>query len=96
MKASSRQQEKLSFSNTGELPIACLTDGTVGPSLLHYGKIRNFGEAETKVAYEKIYNPHASIPCSLMPRLGANKVLTVDQIKDLVALLMSPDSPVNK
>ena len=31
-----------------------------------------------------------------MPRFGANKILTVDQIKDLVALLMSPDSPVNK
>jgi sulfur-oxidizing protein SoxX len=31
-----------------------------------------------------------------MPRFGANKVLSVDQIKDIVALLMSPDSPVNK
>jgi sulfur-oxidizing protein SoxX len=70
--------------------------GTVGPSLLVYGKIRKFGDAETKAAYEKIYNPHASYPCSLMPRLGTNKVLTIDQIKDAVALLMSPDSPVNK
>ena len=70
--------------------------GTVGPSLLGYGKNRNFGAAETKLAYEKIYNSHASFPCSLMPRLGANKVLTVEQIKDAVALLMSPDSPVNK
>jgi sulfur-oxidizing protein SoxX len=70
--------------------------GTVGPSLLNYGKIRNFGEAETKAAYDKIYNPHAAYPCSLMPRLGANKVLTIEQIKDAVALIMSPDSPVNK
>ena len=31
-----------------------------------------------------------------MPRFGANKVLTIEQIKDLVALLMSPDSPANK
>jgi sulfur-oxidizing protein SoxX len=31
-----------------------------------------------------------------MPRFGANKILTIDQIKDAVALLMSPDSPVNK
>ena len=30
-----------------------------------------------------------------MPRFGANKVLTVEQIKDAVALLMSPESPVN-
>jgi L-cysteine S-thiosulfotransferase len=70
--------------------------GTMGPSLLEYGKLRKFGEAETKAAYEKIYNSHATLPCSLMPRLGANKVLTIEQIKDAVALLMSPDSPVNK
>ena len=31
-----------------------------------------------------------------MPRLGANQVLTIEQIKDTVALLMSPDSPANK
>jgi sulfur-oxidizing protein SoxX len=31
-----------------------------------------------------------------MPRFGTNNVLTIDQIKDLTALLMSPDSPVNK
>ena len=31
-----------------------------------------------------------------MPRFGTNKISTNEQIKDLVALLMSPDSPVNK
>jgi sulfur-oxidizing protein SoxX len=70
--------------------------GTIGPSLYQYGKLRNFGAAETKIAYEKIYDPHASFPCSLMPRFGTNKVLTTEQIKDAVALLMSPESPVNK
>jgi sulfur-oxidizing protein SoxX len=70
--------------------------GTLGPSLLNYGKLRNFGEAETKAAYEKIYNSQAALACSNMPRFGSNNVLTIDQIKDLVALLMSPDSPVNK
>ena len=70
--------------------------GTVGPSLLGYGKLRDFKESEAKIAYEKIYNSHATFPCSLMPRFGSNKVLTIDQIKDAVALLMSPDSPVNK
>lgn len=70
--------------------------GTIGPNLLGYGKIRNFGEAETKAAYDKIYNSHATYPCSLMPRLGSNKVLTIEQIKDAVALLMSRDSPVNQ
>ena len=70
--------------------------GTVGPSLREYGKIRKYAEADTKAVYEKIYNAHASFPCSLMPRFGTNDVLSVEQIKDLVALVMSPDSPVNK
>ncbi len=70
--------------------------GTVGPSLREYGKIRKYAEADTKAVYEKIYNAHASFPCSLMPRFGSNGVLSIEQIKDLVALVMSPDSPVNK
>jgi sulfur-oxidizing protein SoxX len=70
--------------------------GTLGPSLLGYGKLRDFKEAEIKAAYEKIYNSHATFPCSNMPRFGANKVLTIEQIKDAVALLMSRDSPVNQ
>jgi sulfur-oxidizing protein SoxX len=70
--------------------------GTLGPTLLEYGRIRNFSAADTKAAYEKIYNSHAAFPCSNMPRFGANKILAIEQIKDIVALLMSPDSPVNK
>ena len=70
--------------------------GTVGPSLLEYGKIRRFSAADTKAVYEKIYNSQATVPCSLMPRFGSNGVLTIEQIKDIVALLMSPDSPVNQ
>ena len=79
-----------------QLTRAEVSYGTIGPSLLNYGKIRNFGETETKAVYDKIYNAQASYPCSNMPRLGVNKILTIDQIKDLVALVMSPDSPVNK
>jgi sulfur-oxidizing protein SoxX len=79
-----------------QLTKAEVSYGTIGPSLLNYGKIRKFSEADTKAVYEKIYNAQASYPCSNMPRFGTNKVLTIDQIKDLVALVMSPDSPVNK
>lgn len=79
-----------------QLTKAEVSYGTVGPSLYNYGKIRNYSEADTKAVYDKIYNPHAAYPCSLMPRFGSNKVLTIEQIKDAVALLMSPDSPVNK
>jgi sulfur-oxidizing protein SoxX len=79
-----------------QLTKAEVSYGTIGPTLLSYGKIRNFSEADTKAVYEKIYNAQAAYPCSNMPRFGTNKVLTIDQIKDLVALVMSPDSPVNK
>lgn len=79
-----------------QLTKAEVSYGTIGPSLLGYGKLRDFKETELKAAYEKIYNPHAAFPCSLMPRFGTNKILTIDQIKDAVALLMSPESPVNK
>ncbi len=70
--------------------------GTIGPSLLEYGKIRKFSDAETRAAYDKIYNSHASFPCSLMPRFGSSGVLTIEQIMHITALLMSPDSPVNQ
>jgi L-cysteine S-thiosulfotransferase len=73
-----------------------LSYGTLGPSLAGYGKIRRSSEADTKAAYDKIYNSQATYPCSLMPRFGTNGVLTIEQIKDIVALLMSPESPVNR
>jgi sulfur-oxidizing protein SoxX len=79
-----------------QLTQAEVSYGTMGPSLYHYGKLRDYGPAETKAAYEKIYDAHAAFPCSNMPRFGANKVLTIEQIRHLVALLMSPESPVNK
>jgi sulfur-oxidizing protein SoxX len=70
--------------------------GTIGPSLLGYGKLKDFTPEATKAVYEKIYNPHAAFPCSLMPRFGNNQILTMEQIKDIVALLMDRESPVNK
>jgi L-cysteine S-thiosulfotransferase len=69
--------------------------GTLGPSLGNFGKIRDFEAADAKALYEKIYNSNAVHACSTMPRFGANKILTVEQIKDIVALLMAKDSPVN-
>src|SRR5437588_11170251 len=69
--------------------------GTLGPSLSEYGKLRDYKPEAVKAAYEKLYNSHVALPCSTMPRFGANKILTIEQIKDAVALLMSPESPVN-
>lgn len=73
-----------------------LSYGTLGPSLLGYGKDRNFDPAEAKVAYAKIYNAQAVLPCSRMPRFGYHNFLSEQQIKDVVALLFAKDSPVNK
>lgn len=73
-----------------------LSFGTLGPSLLEYGKIRKFSDADVKAVYDRIYNPQAAVACASMPRLGAGGHLSIEQIKDLVAYVMSPDSPVNK
>jgi sulfur-oxidizing protein SoxX len=43
-----------------------------------------------------VYNPEAYSACTTMPRFGHNGILTEQQIKDVVALLMDPASPVNK
>jgi sulfur-oxidizing protein SoxX len=73
-----------------------LSFGTIGPSLLNFGKIRGNSEAIQKYTYGKIYNAQAYTACSNMPRFGHNQILTEAQIKHLVALLLDPESPVNK
>ncbi|MBU0500437.1 MAG: sulfur oxidation c-type cytochrome SoxX [Gammaproteobacteria bacterium] len=71
--------------------------GTLGPSLLLFGAKRGGPTPENqKYVYGKIYNAKAFNLCSLMPRFGHVGALNEQQIKDLVALLLHPDSPVNK
>jgi len=73
-----------------------LAYGTVGSSLLGYGKARGWGVAAQRLVYERIYNSQAFTACSAMPRFGHNGVLTPEQIAHLVALLLDPGSPVNR
>ena len=73
-----------------------LAFGTIGPSLYNFGKIRGYTPDMQKYAFGKVYNSEAYSACSNMPRFGHNKILTEHQIKDVVALLMDPGSPVNK
>jgi sulfur-oxidizing protein SoxX len=73
-----------------------LSYGTIGPSLMHFGKERGNSPEVQKYAYAKIYNAKAFRACSAMPRFGHAGALTEKQIKDLVALLLDPESPVNK
>ena len=70
--------------------------GTIGPSLRGFGKVRGASPEVQRYVYGKIYNAKAYNLCSQMPRLGAFGTLTVAQIKDLVALLLDPASPVNE
>lgn len=79
-----------------ELDPAELAFGTIGPSLKGYGKDRDYDPEYAKAAYIKIFDAQASFACSLMPRFGANGVLTEQQIKDVIGYLFDPDSPVNK
>lgn len=70
--------------------------GNIGPSLYQYGKLRGNGEEIVKYTWGKIYNAQAYTACSNMPRFGHNGILSEAQIKDVVALLLDPASPVNQ
>ena len=69
--------------------------GTIGPSLLGYGMKRGTKEDVQRNVYGHIYNAKAYNACANMPRFGHMGILSEAQIKDLVALLLDPESPVN-
>ena len=73
-----------------------LSYGTLGPSLAAYGKDRNYTPEAIRDAWTKIYNSQAVLACSNMPRFGATKFLSEDQIRDVMAYLFDRESPVNK
>ena len=77
--------------------------GTIGPSLHNYGKIRgvtdpNSAAAKPIVEYTwgKIWNSKAYNACSNMRRAGHMGILNEQQVRHIVALLLDPQSPVNK
>ena len=82
--------------NCHQLSSQELSFGTIGPSLNQFGKKRGYTVANQKYVYEKIYDSKAFNACSNMPRLGLSGTLTEEQIKDVTAYLMDPNSPVNK
>jgi sulfur-oxidizing protein SoxX len=70
--------------------------GNIGPSLYNYGKLRGNDEAIIKYTWAKLYNAKAFNACSAMPRFGHFKLLSENQLRDLMALLLDPQSPVNQ
>lgn len=70
--------------------------GTIGPSLLNYGKMRGNSEPILVYTWNRISNSKAYNACSNMPRMAHFDLLTEQQMKDVMALLLDPASPVNK
>ena len=77
--------------------------GTIGPSLYNYGKLRGVKDvadpataAVVQYTWGKLWNSKAYAACSNMPRFGHMKLLDESQIRDLMALLLDPKSPVNQ
>lgn len=77
--------------------------GTIGPSLWNYGKLRGVkdpkdpaSDAIVRYTWGKLWNSKAYSACSNMPRFGHAKLLDEQQIRHVMALLLDPQSPVNR
>ena len=77
--------------------------GTIGPSLRQYGKLRGVADpsseasqAVVRYTWAKLWNSKAYAACSHMPRFGHSGLLDENQLRDLMALLLDPKSPVNQ
>ena len=89
--------------NCHQISKAELSFGSIGPSLYNYGKLRGVSDpaaAASKPIVEytwgKLWNAKAYNACSGMPRFGHAAILGEQQIRDVMALLLDPQSPVNK
>ena len=89
--------------NCHQISKAEISFGTIGPSLYNYGKIRGVknvtdpaSAAVVQYTWGKLWNSKAYSACSAMPRFGHMKLLNEQQIRNLMALLLDPKSPVNQ
>lgn len=89
--------------NCHELSKKEVSFGNIGPSLYNYGRMRGVKDvadpttaAIVQYTWAKLWNSKAYNACSDMPRFGHAGLLNEDQIRDLMALLLDPKSPVNQ
>lgn len=89
--------------NCHQIDKAEISYGTIGPSLWNYGKLRGVTDVTSAAAapivqytWGKLWNGKAYNACSNMPRFGHAKLLDEQQIRDIMALLLDPKSPVNQ
>ncbi|MGE0498902.1 MAG: sulfur oxidation c-type cytochrome SoxX [Ramlibacter sp.] len=80
-----------------------LSFGSIGPSLYHYGKLRGVTDPSSPASkpiveytWSKLWNAKAFNACSGMPRFGHAGILNESQLRDVMALLLDPKSPVNQ
>ncbi len=73
-----------------------IAHGNIGPTLSGYGKLRGQTDPILKYTWARIWNSHSFNACANMPRFGDAGILTEAQIKDVMALLLDPQSPVNQ
>ncbi|OYY58162.1 MAG: sulfur oxidation c-type cytochrome SoxX [Polynucleobacter sp. 24-46-87] len=82
--------------NCHQINIKEVSYGNIGPSLWNYGKLRGYSKEVVEYTWNRINNAKAYNVCSNMPRFGHFKLLTEKQMQDVMALLLDPESPVNK
>jgi L-cysteine S-thiosulfotransferase len=77
--------------------------GNIGPSLWNYGKTRGVKDVTDphsagiiQYTWTKLWNSKSYAACSNMPRFGHAQLLTEDQLRDVMALILDPKSPVNQ
>ena len=82
--------------NCHEIDKKEISYGNLGPSLWNYGKDRGYSQEVIVYTWNRINNSKAYNACSKMPRFGHFKLLTEQQMQDVMALLLDPQSPVNR
>ena len=82
--------------NCHEIDKKEISYGNIGPSLWNYGKNRGYSQEVLVYTWNRINNSKAYNACSNMPRFGHFKLLTQEQMQDVMALLLDPQSPVNQ
>lgn len=89
--------------NCHQISKAELSFGSIGPSLYNYGKLRGVADPAAPASkpivdytWSKLWNAKAFNACSDMPRFGHAAILTEQQLRDVMALLLDPKSPVNQ
>ena len=89
--------------NCHQIGKAEISFGNIGPSLYNYGKNRGVSDITAPTSapivqytWMKIYNSKSYAACSNMPRFGHAGLMTEEQIRHVMALLLDPKSPVNQ